>query len=435
MTTDQRAALLSGLPTNVADVLRYDWELCLARQNQIEPDGDWTIWCVLAGRGYGKTRMAAEWIRKRVELGAKRITLLGATAADVRDTMIEGPSGILSCAPPWNTPVYEPSKRRLTWKSGAKATLLSAERPDRLRGPQCELFWCDELAAFRYPEAWTQLMMSFRLSKNPKGIVTTTPRATPLIKSLIARRNADVHVTVGTTYENRANLAQAFYDSIIREYEGTRLGRQELLAEILDDNPGALWKRDWIESARVKAIPTQLTRIVVAVDPAVSSNADSCETGILVVGRDAAGHAYVLQDSSGVYDPLQWAAHVAAVFGYWKADRVVAEVNNGGDLVEANLRAVAPNLPFSAVHASRGKAVRAEPVSALYEQGRVHHVGMFAKLEDQMCEWDPSNPNMKSPDRVDALVWGLTDLLLGVTYGPRIPVEPLATEAGFGGGW
>jgi phage terminase large subunit-like protein len=349
--------------------------------------------------------------------------------------MVEGPSGILAVSPPWNKPEYNPSKRRLTWKSGAKATLLSAERPDRLRGPQCEAFWCDELAAFRYPEAWTQLMMSFRLSKNPKGIVTTTPRPTPIVKSLIKRDGTDVVVTRGTTYENRANLAPAFYESIIREYENTRLGRQELLGEVLDDNPGALWQREWLDNARVKEAP-QLSRVVIAVDPAVSTNADSCETGIVAVGRTHEGHAFVLEDKSGIYDPLQWAGHVAQMYHWWKADRVVAEVNNGGDLVEANLRTVAPNIPFRAVHASRGKAVRAEPVSALYEQGRVHHVGMFAKLEDQMCEWDPAMPGVASPDRVDALVWALTDLLLGVEYGPRVQIERFDRESSFdSGGW
>lgn len=405
--------MLASLPVEVVKQLTYDWRI-LARDKQLAPDGiAWVIWLILAGRGFGKTRSGAEWIRDRVDAGiAKRIILAGPTSDDLRDTMLEGESGLIEISPPWNKPVYVANKSQVNWPTGAKALCITAEKPDRFRGKQCDTFWADELAAWRYPDAWTQLQLGFRLGTHPQGIVTTTPRPIKLIKELIKREGGDVVVTRGTTYENRANLAPAFYAQVIRQYEGTRLGRQELEAEVLDDNPGALWQRDRIDELRVDVAP-KLKRVVVGVDPAVSSNARSNETGIVVVGLGSDGHAYVLDDLSGVYKPAEWAARVVTAFDRHQADRVVGETNNGGDLVEANVRTARGTIPFTAVHASRGKATRAEPISALYEQGRVHHVGTLAKLEDQQCTWDPVNED-ESPDRIDALVWAIWSLGLSM---------------------
>jgi predicted phage terminase large subunit-like protein len=352
------------------------------------------------------------------------VALVAATAADARDVVVEGESGLLAICPPWCRPHYEPSKRRLTWPNGAIATTYSADEPDRLRGPQHDAAWADELAAWRYPEAWDQLQFGLRLGTDPRLIVATTPRPTPIIRGLLAA--SSTHVTRGSTYENRDNLAAAFFEQIIAKYEGTRLGRQELLAEVLDDNPGALFLLFHIERTRVRACPP-LCRIVVAIDPAISSNATSDETGIIVVGLGYDGHAYVLDDLSGRYTPAEWARRAVEAYHKYEADRLVAEVNQGGELVVANIRTVDSTVPVKTVRASRGKQVRAEPVAALYEQGRVHHVGFLGALEDQMCAWDPSAPatrarasaagtpgdsRSKSPDRLDALVWGVTELLL-----------------------
>lgn len=398
--------ILEDLTDDEAQLLEYDWKTW-GRANQIEPPGDWQYWMLLAGRGFGKTRCGAEWVRQMVESGrVKRIALVAPTAADARDTMVEGESGILATSPPWNRPVYEPSKRRLTWPNGAVATLYSAEKPDRLRGPQHDAAWCDELAAWKYPDkTWDMLQFGLRLGHNPRAVITTTPRPIPLVKELV--KDTSVTITKGTTYANISNLAPSYVARIIKKYEGTRLGRQELNAEILDDNPNALWKRDLIEDGKV-AVPPNLVRIVVGVDPAVTSESTSDDTGIVVVGVDEKEQFYVIDDSTIHGTPQEWATQAVAAFHKHKADRIIGEVNNGGDLVEAMLRIVDKNIPFSKVHASRGKQVRAEPISGLYEQGRVHHVGSYPFLEDQMCEWVPGEG--KSPDRVDALVWAITEL-------------------------
>lgn len=390
----------------------YDWATMFARPNQLEPAGKWNTWLLLAGRGFGKTRTAAEWIRSRVERGkARRIALLGRTSGEVRDVMIEGESGILAISPPWFKPIYEPSKRRLTWPNGAIATTFTADEPDMLRGPQFDTAWCDELASFRFVEAWDNLRFGLRLGKRPRVIVSTTPRPTAIIRELVA--DPSTHVTTGSTHENKANLAEDFLKRIIAKYEGTRLGKQEIHAEILDDTLGALWTQKLIDEYRVKGLP-YLRRIVIAIDPSTTSNEDSDECGIVIAGVGDNGHGYVIDDASDVLSPNDWAK--AAIKAYKKhgADRVVAEVNNGGDMVEITLRAVegGRDVSFKKVHASRGKATRAEPVSALYEQGKVHHVGAFSKLESQMCTWVPGISS-KSPDRMDALVWALTELMLG----------------------
>jgi phage terminase large subunit-like protein len=395
----------------LADALENCWA-AVARPNQLAPEGLWAIWLVLAGRGWGKTRTGAEWVLEQVSNGCRRIALVAATAADVRDVMVEGESGILACSPESNMPVYEPSKRRVTWRNGSIATTYSADEPERLRGPQHDAAWCDELASWRYPAAWDMLMFGLRLGRDPRVVVTTTPRPTKLIRDLV--RDPTTIITRGSSYENRGNLAPAFFDQIVRKYEGTRLGRQELEAELLEDVPGALWSHGLIDAARLRAAP-DLARVVVAIDPAVTSGEDSDETGIVVVGKDNNGHGYVLADLSGKYSPIEWAKIAITAYQTHRADRVVAETNNGGAMVEATLRSVDPNVAYSAVHASKGKYTRAEPASALYEQGRVHHVGSFPALEDQMTMFTPDidrKAQQFSPDRVDALVWALTELLV-----------------------
>jgi phage terminase large subunit-like protein len=408
LTTNPFAAQL-------ADALENSW-VAVARPNQLPPPGGWwQIWLLLAGRGFGKTRTLAEWVCEQVASGqATRIALVAATAADARDVLVEGESGILAVAPPWFRPIYEPSKRRLTWPNGAIATTFSAEEPDRLRGPQHDAAVCDELGSWSRPETWDMLQFGLRLGRNPRCLVATTPRPTKLIRELLAREGRDVVVTRGSTYENRANLAPGFFEQVIRKYEGTRLGRQELNAELLEDTPGALWTHALIEANRLRAPPI-MTRVVVAIDPAVTSGEESDETGIVVVGKDANGQGYVLADVSGKYAPTEWAKIAIATYKAHSADRIVGEVNNGGDMIEATLRMVDPNVPFTAVRASRGKVVRAEPIAALYEQGRMHHVGAFPQLEDQMAnfmtDFDRAAAGY-SPDRVDSLVWGCTELLV-----------------------
>jgi phage terminase large subunit-like protein len=386
----------------LAESLQTDWRL-KARPSQLPPPGDWTAWLILTGRGWGKTRCGAEWIRSQVMAGCSRLTLVGATAADVRDIMVEGESGILAISPNHDRPEYQPGLRRLTWKNGAIATCFSADEPDRLRGPQHDGAWCDEIASWRYPDAWDMLMLGLRIGKNPRVVATTTPRPVKLIRGLLAREGKDVVVTRGRTIENVANLAPAFLSESMRRYEGTRLGRQELDAEVLEDVPGALWQRDWIDRDRVSVAP-ELKRIVVAIDPAASSSEGSDETGIIVAGVGGDGHGYVLEDLSGRYQPQAWAARAIEAYRRHQADRIVAESNNGGEMVAATLRTVDPNVSFMAVHASRGKVIRAEPVASLYEQRRVHHVGTLAALEDQLCAFttDYDRGRGGSPDRLDA---------------------------------
>jgi len=416
--------MANSFAVQLVDALEASWP-AIARPNQLPPPGDWQVWLLLAGRGFGKTRTLAEWVCQQAGSGqAGRIALVAATAADARDVLVEGQSGILAVSPPWFRPVYEPSKRRLTWPNGAMATTFSAEEPERLRGPQHGAAVCDELGAWSRPETWDMLQFGLRLRRYPRCLVATTPRPTKLIRELLAREGRDVTVTRGSTYENRVNLAPGFFDQIIRKYEGTRLGRQELNAELLDDVPGALWSGARLEELRwpvYKSVP-DLVRIVIAIDPATTSGEDADETGIIVAGKDARGHGYVLGDTSGRYPPTDWARLAISLYRQHKADRVVAEVNNGGDMVEATLRMVDPNVAYTAVRATRGKVVRAEPVAALYEQGRIHHIGAFPTLEDQMCGFTPDLDRKTagfSPDRVDALVWALTDLL----------VEPMPGEA------
>jgi phage terminase large subunit-like protein len=398
---------LAKLAAAVAD----PW-LSQARPEQLSPAGNWSVWTILAGRGWGKTRTGAESVRQQAQGNSKaRIALLGATAADVRDVMIEGNSGILAISPDHFRPTYEPSKRRLTWPNGAIATAYSSEEPDRLRGPQHSYAWIDELASFANLEnTWAMLQFGMRLGKNPQQLITTTPRPLKLLKQLMAR--PDCVITRGSTYDNRKNLPPSLFTSIITQYEGTRLGRQELDAELLEDIEGALWSTTTIEACRVpKDHPLDLKRIVVAIDPAVSVGENSDSTGIIVAGIGHDNHGYVLEDVTGKYSPTEWAMRAIAAYKRHKADRIVAEANQGGAMVESTLRAVDATVPVKLVHASRGKITRAEPISALYEQARVHHVGLFVELEDEMTSYEPGSS--KSPDRMDALVWGLSELMIG----------------------
>lgn len=399
-----RRKLIADLTPGAAESLEWDWQIW-ARPSQLAPDGDWLIWLVLAGRRWGKTRTGAEWVRSQASTkAAQRIALVAPTAADVRDVMVEGPSGLLSVGSPDERPNYEPSKRRLTWPNGVVATTFSADEPDRLRGPQFHAAWCDELAAWRYPDAWDMLQFGLRLGPQPRTIVTTTPRPIRLIREILA--SPTTAVTRGSTYENKSNLSKAFLQRIAARYEGTRLGRQEIHAEVLDDVEGALWQRG---AFRRTPVTPDLRRVVVAIDPAVSYSEGSDETGVVVAGRGIDGKFYVLADRSCKLSPDGWARRAVQAYRDFDADRIIGEVNNGGELVEAVLRTVDSTVPFKAVHASRGKLVRAEPIAALYEQGKVLHVGnALTDLEDQLCTWTPESGG--SPDRMDALVWALTEL-------------------------
>jgi predicted phage terminase large subunit-like protein len=399
--------ILSSLEPSELTALEDPW-LRTARGDQNEPPGTWTTWLIQTGRGWGKTRTAAETVRKWVREGRySNLHFIGATAADVRDTMVEGPAGILSISTDAERPTYESSKRKLTWPNGATALLFSAEEPDRLRGPQCEAAWCDELAAWRrMDETWDMLMMGLRLGTKPRVIVTTTPKPRALLKRIAT--DPQTFLTRGSTYDNLTNLAPTFAQTVIARYKGTRLGRQELSGEYLEDVEGALWQREWLEAGRVATVP-DLQCVVVAVDPEATSGPDSDETGIVVCGIGVDARWYVLADRTCRLSPDGWGRRAISAFEEFRADRIVAEVNNGGEMVQHVLRTILPSVPFTAVHASRGKVVRAEPVAALYEQGRVSHCGEFAELEDQLCSYT-GEPGETSPDRMDALVWGLTEL-------------------------
>ena len=406
----ERLKIVNSLSPSEQETVLFDWTVW-AREKQLPPAWDWYIWLLLSGRGGGKTRAGAELVIKWAKAGYGPIALVGQTKADVRDTMVEvGDSSILKISPPWFMPEYEPSKRRLTWPNGVLGIIYSGDEPEQLRGPQEQKAWIDELAKFKYPkDSWDNLMFGLRIGKQPQAVVTTTPKPIKVIKDLIADERTAV--TRGHTLENQDNLAPDFLNYILRKYEGTRLGRQELAGEILDDNPDALWERSKIDELRVSHYP-DLKRIVVAIDPQGTDTETSSSTGVVVAGIAQVAdrlEAYILADLTLSGTPEKWATEAVSGYYRFKADRIVAEINFGGDMVEAIIRIVDKNVAFKKVHASRGKLIRAEPVSALYEQGRVHHVGFFPDLEDQLCEWVPGD---KSPDRLDALVWAITDLML-----------------------
>jgi phage terminase large subunit-like protein len=408
--------------------VRSDWR-GRARPAQIPPD-DFSVFLELGGRGSGKTWSAANYVHEQAACGgSKRIALIGATASDARFTMVEGASGILAVAPAEERPEWEPGKGQLTWPSGAIARAYSSDSPDLLRGPEHDLAWADELAAWRRAdETWSNLMLGLRGGAKPRVVVTTTPRPVRLVRELVARNGQDgVVVRRTSTYDNRDNLPPSFFAQLVKKFEGTRLARQELLAELLEDVPGALWSRDVLEETRVDEQPEELERIVVAVDPAGSTSEGADETGIVVCALGVDGHGYVLADLSGRYAPTEWGRKAVAAFHSRKADAVVIEKNFGGDMAAATIAAVDSTVPVKAVTSSRGKVLRAEPISSLFEQRRAHMVGSHSALEDQMCaftsDWDRRRDG--SPDRVDAMVFALTELLLQERPGGFLREESL----------
>jgi phage terminase large subunit-like protein len=441
-----RSETLKLLSAKQLEELEFEWKFW-GRPKQFAPDGDWAGWIILAGRGFGKTRMGAEWVRSRacgvspLAPGvSSRLALIAETAADGRDVMVEGESGLLAVHSKAFRPIYEPSKRRLTWPNGATATIFNATEPDQLRGPQFDAAWSDELAKWRYAqETWDMLQFGLRLGNQPRQIVTTTPRPIPIVRAIL--KSTEWVVTRGSTFENAANLAPSFLKGVKDRYEGTRLGRQELEAEILDDAPNALWQRENLDRHRVKE-PPKLKRIVVAVDPAAKENAqaeDGAATGVMVAGlSEDCKRGYVIEDGTIRGSPNAWARRVIALFDRYDADCVVVETNQGGDMVKAVLHSVRQGLPIREVTATRGKWIRAEPVAALYEQGRISHVGSLPELEDEMVLFEPNGMvGGVSPDRVDSLVWALTELFPQLikgetkpTVAPRAHV-PLPTR----GGW
>ena len=436
---EERIALLRSFASDPRAAVKalFHWRLW-ARPNQLAPDPAvvgfvWFVWFILAGRGFGKTRSAAEWIREEVDAGKRRrIAFVSKDPADARDVMIEGQSGILAVYPEDhpNRPKYEPSKKRITWPNGAVATIYSGEDPEAVRGPEFDCFWADELAAWKYPkETWDNLVFATRL-EGPKGdtaqgVVTTTPKPIQVVRDLVD--DELTVVTGGSTYENLENLDRNFRHNVIRRYEGTRIGQQELEAAILDESEGALWSRDLLDETRCreKDLP-ELQRLVVAIDPQSKKNAKRKqgvpETGIVACGSsviDGVEHFFVVEDASGIFSPNEWATKAIATYKNWSADRVIGEVNNGGDMVETTIHNLDRNIPFSEVWASRGKYTRAEPISGLFEQGRAHLVGTFGELETQLCTWT-GDDNEPSPDRLDAMVWGLTHLMAHSTVAPDV---------------
>ncbi|MGX9354121.1 DNA-packaging protein [Roseobacteraceae bacterium S113] len=405
-----------------------------AFDHQLPPAEDWRTWVIMGGRGAGKTRAGSEWVRSMVEGGrpldpgrASRVALVGETYEQVRDVMVFGDSGILACSPPDRRPRWEATRRRLVWPNGATATAFSASDPEALRGPQFDAAWVDELAKWkRGREAWDMLQFALRLGDDPRVVVTTTPRAVPVLKAALESPSS---VQTHAPTEANAYLPQSFLDEVRARYEGTRLGRQELDGVLLEDVEGALWTHAVLERARVSAVP-DLDRIVVAVDPPVTGHAKSDACGIVVAGVVMQGppaewRAYVLEDATvqGV-SPLRWAQLAVDCMERWDADRMVAEVNQGGALVEQVVRQIDPMVSYRAVRAKHGKTLRAEPVASLYEQDKVHHVGVFDDMEDQMCRMAVAGYQGKgSPDRVDALVWALWSLMLDPEVrreGPRV---------------
>ena len=421
--------------TPLRPLLRFDRDfIALAHRHQEPPacannGGPWTTWLMLGGRGAGKTRAGAEWTRAQAlglspyaDAPARHLALVGETARDVREVMIEGPSGLMRLGPRRERPQWQPSRQRLEWSNGAVALAFSAEDPEQLRGPQFDAAWCDELAKWPYPDAaFDMLQFGLRLGLRPRQLVTTTPRPIALIKRLVA--DPRTAVTRASTHANAAHLSPAFLDEVIGRYAGTRLGRQEIDGEIIEDRADALWTRATIEAARVRAAPP-LQRIVIGIDPPGSArpNADAC--GIVAAGLAENGIIYVLEDASvqGLA-PQGWATKAVALFKRLNADAVVAEVNQGGDMVRSVLAQVDPALPLRTVHATRGKWLRAEPVAMLYAQGKVKHVDPpLAALEDEMADFALDGLSSgRSPDRLDALVWAVTELTSrGRWQGPRI---------------
>ena len=395
-----------------AAVTHYTEWLSTAREKQLTPEGKYLVWLILAGRGWGKTRTGAEDLALyAMDNPNTNCAVVAPTHGDLRRVCFGGPSGLINIIPKeclLNTAEqrgYSSTHAEIRLWNGSKITGFAAVEPERLRGPQFHRAWCDEVAAWRYPEAFDQLMFGLRLGDNPQCVITTTPKPTKLIKDLVGRE--DVYITRGNTFENSDHLAASALEMLRERYEGTTLGRQELYADIIEDMEGALWSQSMIDESRIRE-EKELSQIVVAIDPAVTANDNSDETGIVVCGKDFNNEFYVLEDLSGRHSADRWGRIAVNAFYEWDADRIIAEVNNGGDLVERLLRNIDHNVPYRSVRATRGKILRAEPIAALYEQRRVHHMGVFPELESQMCSF--TGDTTASPDRLDALVWGLTEL-------------------------
>lgn len=410
----ERAAFFAGLSPRELESLPWCWDFW-ARGDQLPPEGPWRTFLLLGGRGSGKTRSAAEWVRREVESGRRaRLAVIGPTSDSVRRVMVEGPSGLLAVAPPWNRPTYEPSIRRITWESGAVCNLYSAEEPDRLRGENSDGAWADEICSWaNSEETWNMLQMGLRLpgprGDAPQVLVTTTPKNIPVLRSIL--ESPTTVISRSRTADNQANLDASTLAFLTEKYGGTTLGRQELDAELLADSDEALWSRSLLNQTRVAVAP-ELRRIVVGLDPAGSSNRNADETGLIVAGRGHDGHAYILADHSGRYTPSEWARKAVQAYRTFKADRILAESNFGGAMVESVIRTEWPLAPLKLLHASKGKQARAEPCSALWEQGKAHIVGNLPGLEDQLTSWAPLT-STHSPDRLDAMVWCLSELMLG----------------------
>lgn len=406
--------LLQELGARFNPATTTDYHPPVLHDYQRTPSGEWSIWAIIAGRGAGKSFTGSNFILDGIEEGERRLALIGRTSADVRDVMVEGPSGIIKQAENrgMGRPVYESSRRRVTMPNGAVAFLYSAEEPDLLRGPEHERAWADELAAWKYEEAWDNLQFGMRIGAYPRTIVTTTPKPVPLVRKLMKRAaepGSDVVVSRGRTRDNASNLAPSFLRAIEERYAGTRIGRQELEGELLEDVEGALWTLSVLETHRLKVLPddVSLTAIAIGVDPAATSNESSDETGIIAVGAGTDKRGYVLADVSLIGAPLVWARRAINSYQQHEANFIVVEVNNGGEMVTQTIKTVDPKVPVKEVRASRGKQTRAEPISALYEQGWVSHIGVFPQLEEQLTTWVPG---MASPDRLDACVWAFTSL-------------------------
>ncbi len=408
-------AFLDSLSDEEALMALSCWELW-ARPEQLPPPGDWTTWLYMGGRGAGKTRAGAEWIRERVNAGAaKRIALVAATLVEARDVMVEGESGLLAISSPIDRPRYEKTNRRLVWPNGAVALLFSDDEPDMLRGAQNDTAWCDELAKWKHLEAtFDNLQLGLRLGARPQQAITTTPRTKKGLKAIMAR--SDTVITRGSTHDNRDNLAPDFFKHVIRRYEGTRFGRQEINAELLDDVPGALWTRAMLDAALMPkdVKPPEMARVVVAVDPSgARGDDDRCSIGIVAAGRGIDGLGYVLGDWTCALSPSGWGRRVAEAAARFQADRIIAEENFGGAMVERVIRAAGTSVPIKLVRASQRKVVRAEPVAALYEQKRIRHAGPFPELEDQLVAFTTDGyVGEHSPDRADAAIWALIELML-----------------------
>lgn len=426
--------LRAALSEKQAEALRYQWGLW-ARDEQLWPLGDWTGWLIVTGRGWGKNRTSSELVRHFVKAGlARRVGLIARTASDSRDVQVEGESGILNVHQTFDAPRFESTKRRVTWANGAQATIFTADEPEMLRGPQHDLIVADEIATWRFRDAWDNAMLGLRLGSHPRWVATTTPKSVPLLLELLAEAKpakkrkdglyesqSEIVVTTGSVYDNIANLPPTFIQRIIKRYEGTRLGIQELYGQLLKDDPAALWKRDTIHALRVTSAPA-LRKVVVGVDPAASVSEDAADTGIIAAGVGVDGHGYILGDYTLHGLPHQWASKVVSAFRGHQSNAVIAETNHGGDMVVATILTEDKFIPVRKVTASRGKFVRAEPVANLYERGLVHHVGTFPELEDQLCTWVPGDDHQRSPDRLDAMVWALSDLMLDIKA-PRYGVD------------